>query len=54
MTDEERARQELRLSHRITESAVSHFKGGHAMWAKAGVAVQSRESTGKRGGGRMF
>jgi hypothetical protein len=41
MTERERAKQELRLAHRITESAVSHFKGGRAMWAKAGGTLQA-------------
>ena len=41
MTPAERATQELRLAHRITESAVGHFKGSRAMWAKAGSTVKA-------------
>jgi len=41
MSAEVRALQEIRLAHRITESAVSHFKGGKALWAKAGGNVKA-------------
>ena len=36
MTEAERALQELRLSHRVVESAVSHFRDARSAWAKAG------------------
>lgn len=53
MSEAERGAQELRLAHRITESAVSHFKGGRAMWAKVGGGggALKRRGAGCRGGG---